>query len=608
MKKSAIYFAAIATLSGCATNNTNPNTPLRADSQNRAVQMDVSPRNIVPEQKVVSSEDIYIPVTPRQLKDNSWLKAIKVDIKTGSNPVPMAEVLRILSLQGVSITSDIPLDKFQYSGLSLVSMDAETALRSIVASVGLDYSLDHQRKIVRIKPMGSKTWYLNIGNRKSSFESKGSDVGTNSSNAIAKALGSDGDENSTGSSGSQAGKSEVTSLDDFWSSLKEELTSRLTILVPEVQKIESVTSKAIVMPIPKGLPPLANSRDPLANQLGASDPVPDASSNAATGTSNSSTGSKEPLLNYVSKQVGLFSMNPETGAITVQAPHWILMDLEEYLKRVQNMYNTDLVFQGELIMLTTTSANSEGLDLSAFARFANNKYSVVYQNNSLGGVTLNFANGLPSITTSSSVIPGPLIGGTITNGILDGLQVFNAYLSNMGKVTTLQRPVLTTTSGVPADFRRTTTRFFNTVSQETSAGGTGSASVGTKNIVVAQDFGTVLRVNPRIDISTGLIRAQIELLQTNQVGSQTISQALNSGNTVQQVPTVLPIISKMVYSGEALLKDGDLIVMGGQAEESENMSDEGIPGLKESPLFGKKTAERSKNILYFALKVKVNKR
>lgn len=108
---------------------------------------------------------------------------------------------------------------------------------------------------------------------------------------------------------------------------------------------------------------------------------------------------------------------------------------------------------------------------------------------------------------------------------------------------------------MPADFRRTVTRYFNTVSQQAAAGGTGSAAVGTQNELIAQDFGTVLRINPRIDLSTGLIRAQIELIQTTQMGLQTVAQSLTSGDSVQQVNTQLPSVAKVrdLYSVAQLL-------------------------------------------------------
>lgn len=619
-KTSLLAAAGLAALSGCTIPaQKEAPTALRTEVSQRAQERQALPSVIAPVARVVEDDKVRIPVVTRKVSEHSWLREKRVTVQTGRDPVPMSEVLRALSRQGISITAELPLDRFSYSGFSLVDIDAESALRAITSSVGLDYQVNGDLKLVTIKPMSSRTWYLNIGNRQSSFAAGGSSVGNVATNGVANALaaqaGGGGGDTGGGSAGNTS-TSEVTSRDDFWTSLATELEARLQLMLPEPPSAATNTPTPAALPLPGTpipVPPPPNTATP----AGGASSAPSASATASTpapavapAPTSAVARSADGILNYTSRQVGSFSLNPETGAITVQAPHWVLGDLDGYFKRVQDMYNTDITFQGELIMLSTDASRSEGLDIAAFARFANAKYGVTFRNNGLGGVTVSLpGNGPASITTGPGALAGPVLGLT---GVADGLQIFNGYLTNMGRVTTLQRPVLTTTSGVPADFRRTVTRYFNTVSQETASGGTGSAAVGTQNQLVPQEFGTVLRVNPRIDISTGLIRAQIELVQTTQTGSQTVSQSVSSGNSVVQIPTQLPVVSRMVYSGEALLRDGDLVVMGGQTEEMENNNRDGITGLMDSPgvsgLFGRQQRESSRNVFYFALRVNVNKR
>lgn len=608
---------AIFALAGCSLpKSPTVNSELRTEIAQKAGELRETPFSPVEVPRVVESERAYIPVTTRKVSEHAWLRSIRVTVQTGRDPVPMSEILRALAQQGLTITSEMPLDRFSYSGFSLLDVDAESALRAVVASVGLDYQADAQRRMVVIKPMSSRSWYLNIGNRRSSFAAGGNNSANPSGNAVAQAVAGSGSSSSSASSASttsSSGSSEVSSSDDFWPSLTKELEARLTLLLPEPPKA-AATAAAVPVGGSGRLPPLpqavtADVASALANPAAGANgaPASPAGASAAPGPA-----SGEGLMAYASRQVGTFATNPETGAVTVQAPHWVLSDLDVYFKRVQDMYNTDISFQGELIMLTTDTSRSEGLDISAFARFASSRYGVVYRNNGLGGVTVAFPNAsslVPSVNAAPGALAGPLLG---VRSAVDGLQVFSAYLSNMGRVSTLQRPMLTTTSGVPADFRRTVTRYFNSVSQETASGGSGGAAVGTRNQLIAQDFGTILRVNPRIDVSTGLIRAQIELVQTTQTGVQTVSQTVSSGNGVEQIPTQLPIVSRIVYSGEALLRDGDLVVMGGQTEDAESASREGITGLMDLPqagsLFGKNMRERNRNVFYFALRVSVNRR
>lgn len=620
LKHSVFLGLGALALTGCSLPKApTVNSELRTEVAQKAAEREANLSVTATVPKVVESEQAYIPLTRRKVSEHAWLRAMRVTVQTGREPVPMSEVLRALSQQGLTITSELPLDRFTYAGFSLLDVDAESALRAVVTSVGLDYQADAQRRLVVIKPMASRTWYLNMGNRRSSFAAGGNNsANPSTTNAVAKAVSSSGaggasssDSNSGGSSDS--GKSEVSSSDDFWASLTKELEARLTVLLPDPPK----PSAASAAPAPMGAAPSArNALPPLAPDAqvpAAAQPQAAATPPAlAAPTNGPAAATTDGLLASSSRQVGTFSTNPETGAVTVQAPHWLLEDLDVYFKRVQSMYNTDISFQGELLMLSTDTSRSEGLDISAFARFASNRYGVVYRNNGLGGVTVTFPNGnslVPSVSAAAGAVTGPLLG---IQSPIDGLQVFSAYLSNMGRVSTLQKPVLTTTSGVPADFRRTVTRYFNSVSQEAASGGTGSAAVGTKNQLIPQDFGTILRVNPRIDVATGLIRAQIELVQTTQMGVQTVTQTVTSGDSVEQIPTQLPIVSRILYSGEALLRDGDLVVMGGQTEDAENSSRDGITGLMDVPqagsLFGKTLRERNRNVFYFALRVSVNRR
>lgn len=629
-------------LGGCATPSAFEGaTALRKEATITAEQRQAAPAVLAAPSRVVETPGAYIPVTARKVSENAWLRAQRVDLTVGNGALPLNEVLRILSRQGLTITSELPLDRYAYGGYSLKDIDAETALKTVLTTVGLDYQADPVRRIVTIQPLSTRTWYLNIGHRRSTYASGTASGGSGSGSAMGGSAlpGSGSGGGSGGGTTTQStGTSTISSADDFWGSLKTELDSRMKVMLPEPPKVTTpaAPTQMQAMTLPPMIPPLgAPATGGAAGALPQQAPVQGGQSKVAaaaqptpavTGAQLSAALASQSLtnlipqqqkmtvsnegLNFSSKTVGSYSLNPETGAITVQAPHWVLSELDSYFKRVQEMYNTDIVFQGELVMLTTDASRSEGLDVSAFARFAGQHYGLAFANNALGGVTLSFPNSnwIPSLSAGSNALSGPVAGFVSP----DGLALFNAYLTNLGRVSMLQKPVLTTTSGVPADFRRTVTRFFNSVSQQTAGGGSGSAAVGTQNTLIAQDFGTILRVNPRIDVATGLIRAQIELVQTTQAGTQNISQSLSTGNSVQQVTTPLPIVSKILYSGEALLRDGDLIVMGGQTEDNETSNRDGITDLMDHPtvggLFGtsKRTADR--NVFYFALRVNVNKR
>lgn len=579
------------------------------------------PRVTTPERRAVKRDDLYIPVRELPAESRSdWLRAIQIELHV-DHPIPMSEVVNLLSDRGLNIVSGLPLDAYTYSG-DINTTDAETALRAILGSVGLDYEVDDVRRLIAIRPMPSKTWTLNLGNRSTSFNGggrnasglglqnntgNGGNANQNSngqgqsgggalsgggfgaagqSQQYGNQQGGPGNGAQQGAGNSQQSGSQIRVSDNFWQSLTKELESRLSVLMPARNRAAPQYNS-----IPAGLlpPPVGQS------MIGA--PVYRRTS-AQSGDADAEV------------KIGTFAVNPETGAVTVQAPRWILDDLDAYLTDVQAMYNADITFTGELLMVTKSRADSEGLDISAFADFAGGKYGAVIANNALGGVTLSFPDaggGLANVTANAQTVAGALIG---ISSPIDGLQVFNAWLSEVGRVSVMQRPVITTTSGVPAEFSKVSTRYYNSISQQAAPGGVGGAVSATQNTLQSKTFGMRLTINPRYDVSTGLIRAQISLDHVIPAGEQIITQTISVGDQFQTIPTRIPLDTRLAYSGEALLRDGDLIIVGGQTERNLSVDENGLPAKRGtiSGIFGTKNAARSSGTYYFALRVSVKGR
>jgi type II secretory pathway component GspD/PulD (secretin) len=316
------------------------------------------------------------------------------------------------------------------------------------------------------------------------------------------------------------------------------------------------------------------------------------------------------------KAVGIYSLNPETGAVTVQAPRWMLQELDEYIKRVQNMYNTDMTFSGEFVLLTSDKNDSEGFDWAGFGKFSE-RYGFAMQNNAMGGVTLSMpsdaTNLIPSVTAGSQAVSGPLVG---VQSKLDGIQLFSSYLSQIGKTSVFQKPVLTTTPGTPAEFRKTVSRYYYTITQNLAMSGlSGAASTATQNQQIEYEVGTTLKVLPRYDIAKGLVRAQMQIDQRIQSGSQTIPQVITYGTSSATIDVTVPNLTKLWYSGEVLLKDGDVIIVGGQTDDNILTDENGLPLLDyegdtapAGGLFGKKKSNKQRGTYFFAIKVSIKRR
>jgi len=606
-------------LCGCGTINTAVQKEIALnDSKVRDMIVD-KPVQPAPMSRVSEVRGKLMPVTAtKSAASVVWLKQVKVTLDI-RNPTPLTAVVAKLGEQGLNIVCDLPLDSYFYVG-KINATDAEAALKSILGSSGLDFQADNVRKLVLIKPMSSRTWTIPIGNRKSTYAS---DHGATSSNAQAPAWGAPGTPGGSGgipgmgimppgapaggmgqSSNSAASGTGVSSTDDFWPSLDRELGKRLTMLVPRsVSRIQQPGQPdAANAGMPRPGPNVALPNPNMPPPMGAPTPMGGMGAIATPGAGTDF---------FVPRLIGQFSTNPETGSVNVQAPHWILSELDEYFKTVMDMYNTDITFQGEIVLVTNTRTDSEGMDVAAFGRWASGRYGLAVSNNPLGGVTISGPSGSagPIISAGNQAVGGGLAGLTF-RGATSAMDLFNAYLSQIGELSIIESPLVTTTHGVAGVFSTKETTYYNTVSQQAAAAGTGSAATATQNILVAVETGTELRINPRIDLATGLIRAQLTLNQIMKSGSQTLPQTISTGNSSQTINTTIPNTKKQNVQGEILVRDGDLVVVGGQTVTNLTRDDNGLPG-EDGPLaglFGVKKATRARQIYYFALRVTVNRR
>lgn len=595
-------------------------------------------------------------------RDIAWLKKVSLSL-TFYGPVSLQEVLKSISAQGINVVARVPVDAYTFSGFPIHKTDAETAFKALTSMVGLDYEVDNKNRLVIIKPMESRTWYLNLGNRFTTYSqgsisgASGSSGSTGTSGAMAGGMGAAGGatgggmgvssgtqsaddlggssgEMGGGSTGDTSGSSSggamgmsgasggtgpgTKSFDAFWQSLRMEMTRRLQILIPR----ENTAAAVDFTPALSGNPQFNASDLANATNVGQEQPLPQAQ---PVVTNNVARDDKKGIYRRVT--IGQYSVNPETGAITVTAPDWKLKEIANYVDNIKAMYNTNITFEGELILVTTDKSQQAGLDLAGFAKFAENTGGFI-QNNALGGLTISnpsatavsaaaggannvlngvaSANGVASISTPN--FTGPVIG--IANSD-SPFRIFSAFMSQVGDVQVLQKPLISTTSGTPANFSKTVTRYYNNVNQQV-AGSTTSAATATQNTLVPVKLGIILNVNPRFDVTTGLVRAQIELNQALQSGTQTIQQSLTVGSTLQYQNTDIPIVTRLTQSGEVLLHDGDLIILGGQTEEQNTFNESGLPGVDGapigSPVLGKTSSGKQVGAYYFALRVKVDKK
>jgi type II secretory pathway component GspD/PulD (secretin) len=493
---------------------------------------------------------VKTPISLEQRLHES-LKQKKVRYTKGAESVPLNAILESLNEQGVNIVSQISLDRYRYSGFSINDTDALTALEILTGTLGLDFNVEKMKNgdaLVYITSLAAESKRLNIGPRdvKSSIST---------TSAAANQQQSQTSQNeyqlSTTSIGGQA-KADISSTfnDDFWTNLKLELEERL------------------VRPIPRA----------------------DAQGVVDAGGMNSSM--------YDMVKLGSVVVNKSTGTVTVMAPRSIRRELMDYIEVIDAELNNSIILRGQIIVVNNTNEESQGIDWGGLRNTGEGVLAI--GNDVLGNVSISAPGEFADVVGTSVVAPS-LIGYQRADKVI---RAFNGFLERDSRSSTLQMPVAQTASGTPVSITDVQNEFQIIVSTDQSTSEGGTTNTGAKNNILTFQYGTNLTMTPRVDAARGIIRTDVNLQLKIKQGTAVYSQLIAAGNSAELSPLELPIIKDLSIQGQAILKPGEVIVMGGQTVEVAEDNKGGITGLKDgafSALFGSKKGKKQTVTYYFLL-------
>ena len=542
---------------------------------------------------LIISKSRFVDASPVMRESGvEWLKNQRVSIKKGySGGVPLSAVIEQFNASGINISSSLPLHQYTYNGFNINNTDALTALEIISASTGLDFKMERHKQsaqwFVSMLPMGVSEYTLNIGHRDISVNVIGQGLDKSSLGDMTTQSGSE-------SEGSQSdnGKQESSSVKyqiSFFEELEKELEGRLVRQLPSIDG--GIGGDLVGLVNPGEFPEQFGAEPGMTSEYPIMQRSPSASQAGGSGESSQ----------YQKVSIGQFTINRATGRITVHAPRHIRREVMTYLKELDMELSANIELTGKIFVLNETNEDSQGIDFQSFIQFANKKWGL--------SVTNNVINGLNVMSTGDMFSAGsddPLAGNLI--GLRHGdklLHAFNAYLESEGNAVTLLEPHVNTTSGVPASI---TQRRPLTFSRFTANSGNGDNSgPATSNELFTIDFGTSLQIMPKYDVRKDVIRAQIDLTQVIQGGTQEIQQVVTTLNEIETKTSQLPIPDIYSVQTEAIISNGSLVIMGGQKMMSEDNSFSGTTGLVKSAvggLFGKGRQKSRNQRFYMVLSAK----
>lgn len=591
IKKLTLALAAALVVAGCTTQIKNENVP---NDLSRAHSQELERWKADMNAPRAPGENVRITNFPQagekvEFQKHAWLRQKKVtlNISKGASGVTGHTLAQMLKDHGIQVMSSLPLHSYQYNGFGVRNIDAVTAMRLLFAPMGLDFSINDEDQYVVITPNKARTFYVKLGERKAEYQSgtiagNMGDVDSGSSSSTSSSDNSDSGIASGVDTGLSTGKGRIEIESDFWGNLDKELNKLLVQCVP-------TTTVTAAFGGVGGIPPFPG----------------DAMSGAIMPAVSPVSGSSDSDI-CKDEKIGNYSLNPSTGAITVQAPHWILDSVSKYIENIKHDNAVTLVYEGLLISVTNTRDKSEGIDLQGFASFASGKWGMSVANNALGGVTVS--GGIP--TLNSEGIADTLIGAVKQTG--NPAQVFLAYLEANADYSIKQKPRVAVTNGMPGEFGQYDTMYYTQIVQETTGGTDATGIVGTQNKLVPFKVGSLLRIVPYFDNETGVVRSPITFTQSVQTGTYETNQYITAGDKIQSIPSVIPLIRDSNYSGEVLMKDGDMLIIGGQVSESSESIGSGLPGYNKkgnpfSGVMGRKQHRDEVSTYYLALTLRINR-
>ena len=193
--------------------------------------------------------------------------------------------------------------------------------------------------------------------------------------------------------------------------------------------------------------------------------------------------------------------------------------------------------------------------------------------------------------------PGPpgafSFSGTITdNADGDRLGVTFDFLNSLTETELLSAPKITTLNRRRAVIRDYTSRTFITdaettvnVTEGSYLGGTSNMAVTTEIFPETFEFGITLTVTPQV-CGSDLVRVWLYPFVDSYVGQDTYtSRSIVDGEQIETTTTYPQIATQEIYTN-ALVHDGDTIVLGGMITDRSTKGDERLPYLADIPLIG----------------------
>ena len=269
-------------------------------------------------------------------------------------------------------------------------------------------------------------------------------------------------------------------------------------------------------------------------------------------------------------------INRNAGLITISATGRQQQRIEQYLKKLQDKVQRQVLIDVNMLAVIFDDKSSTGVDWSQLYALQNFQLAVdsVSTNGKWGGTYTPIGN-IENITTlaNRAATMVQITGG----GSID--QVIK-FLKEQGEVRAISNPKVLTLNNQPALITVGTEYFYMIEQSQNQQGAAGGVVATTQNNIVNSVFAGVL-----LDITPEIAEDGTITIKVNPSLSQTRVQ-ISSDSAEQENRTMPPDLDRRQLSAVVTVKDGNRIILGGLIGSRENFMTNKVPLLGDIPGLG----------------------
>lgn len=269
-----------------------------------------------------------------------------------------------------------------------------------------------------------------------------------------------------------------------------------------------------------------------------------------------------------------YSINKQSGIITVFANSKVQRSVREYIEKVKESTMSQVLIEAKIIEVSLKNEYRRGIDWNIVGK----KLSA---NSSFGK---NSSSGINSFGTS-----GVMASFTSERKDMKGIL---QLLDEFGSIRTISNPRITAMNNQAAVLKVAQNHVYFKLNYDKTYASSNSErmDISVSSDIKTVPIGLVMFVQPSIDMSndtiTLFLRPTITKLST-EVSDPAVDVAMKSaGNTTNYEQSKVPVTEVREVASVLKLEDGEIAVLGGFMESRSSKNKTGLPGWRDFPMFG----------------------